>query len=352
MEQSTILKMVFDVLHYSGAAAALRPVFRGSGAIFCLHHVCPGGGAKTGFSPNYQLEVSPDFLNQVISHCVTRGYELISLGDAVERIKSRRKGGRPFAVFTLDDGYRDNAEYAAPVFRKHGCPYAVFVTSRIADGTCEIWWRALERILARSSSIEVNISGRTVNFALKTDLEKAQAWSEIFPAVKNMDEYEQRRWILALSEKHKFDLASYCRSVAMGWTEIAELSKDPLCTIGAHTVNHFALARLPRVDAYREIQDSRASITERLGRPVEFFAYPYGDHVAAARRDFELAERAGFSASVTTRKGMVHPDHWQHLQALPRVMLSGRYQNLRYVDTLLSGLPFALANRFRHVDAG
>ncbi len=352
MNASILLKSSFDVLHYTGATSAFRHVFQGIGAIFCLHHVTPGGGRQSAFSPNYQLEITPEFLDETITLCRSRGYELVSLGEAVERIRSKRKSERPFAVFTLDDGYRDNAVHAAPVFRRHSCPYTVFVAPHIADGTCALWWRALELLIADEPAFQVEISGERLTFDTRQDRQKMQAWKTVFPRVKAMPEDQQRDWINRVSAEQGLDLKAYCRSVAMSWDEIVDLNRDPLCTIGAHTMNHFALRKLAAKDSLEEMRQSRIVTSERIGEDVAFFAYPYGDGEAAGDRDFKLAEEAGFMASVTTRKGVVFEEHGKHLQAIPRIMLSGRYQKARYADALLSGVPFALLNRFRRLNVG
>ncbi len=348
MDASSLLKTGFDVLHYSGATDLLRPVYRGIGAIFCLHHVCPGGGQKSSFSPNYQLEITPEFLQETISLCSERGYDFVSMAEAVRRTAEGTT--RPFAAFTLDDGYRDNAVHAAPVFRRNNCPYTIFVAPRIAEGTSELWWRALELIIAHASHFDAEIDDQHISMPAQHDSQKIQVWKAVFPLVKALPEYAQRKWITEIAVRTGLDLGSYCRSVAMSWHEIKELDRDPLCTIGAHTMNHYAVARLDTADALSEMRQSKSGIEEHLGKPVDFFAYPYGDHEAAGARDFGLAEKAGFKASVTTRKGVVYREHAQHVQALPRLMLSGRYQKRRYTDCLLSGLPFALLNRFRKLD--
>ena len=46
----------------------------------------------------------------------------------------------------------------------------------------------------------------------------------------------------------------------MGWQEIALLARDPLVTIGAHTVNHLALAKLPEKAVRSEMDLSRTVI--------------------------------------------------------------------------------------------
>ncbi len=344
------LKLSFEALHYSGATKLARPFMQGVGAIFCLHQVFPGGGVDKGFAPNHQLEISPDFLEAIILHLKAKGYDLISLDAAIARLSTGKFGKRPFAVFTLDDGYTDNMVHAAPVFRRHDCPYTIYVAPWIAEGKCELWWRILEQFIVTGNRFNEMIGGIRHDFDTSTFAAKSAAASQLFPAVKSLPEYEQRRWIREVAQRKGIEVDGYCRSVAMTWAELRELIKDPLCTIGAHTVNHYAVARLSPEDALHEMATSKAVIEQHIGRAVKHFAYPYGDEPAATPRDFRLAQQAGFTSSVTTRKGVVYPEHANHLQALPRVMVSGRYQKVRYFDALISGLPLGLLNRFRRVN--
>src|SRR5262249_55384771 len=130
MATSNLCRAGLDAIHFSGAAKLLAPVLRGIGAIFMLHHVLPSNGGESGFAPNAMLEVTPEFLDAVISHVKRAGYRLVSLEEAIEVVK---RGGdqQPVAVFTLDDGYRDNLIHAWPVFRAHRCPFTIFVAPDI-----------------------------------------------------------------------------------------------------------------------------------------------------------------------------------------------------------------------------
>ena len=80
-------------------------------------------------------------------------------------------------------------------------------------------------------------------------------------------------------------------------------------------------------------------------------AVPRQSEGLLARRDFELARAAGFKTAVTTRKGMLFPDHRKHLTALPRGSLNGDFNPLTYTALHLSGAPYALWNRLRSVNA-
>ena len=51
-------------------------------------------------------------------------------------------------VFTFDDAYRDNLRYALPILRHHECPFTLYVPTALVDGVGEVWWQALEDIVA------------------------------------------------------------------------------------------------------------------------------------------------------------------------------------------------------------
>lgn len=350
MASAALLKTCFDVMHYSGASAVLRPLLAGRGVIFCLHRVYPGGGLERGFAPNAKLAITPEFLDAVIALVTARGYELLSLEDAAVRLRHRKTDDPPYAVFTLDDGYRDNLVHAAPVFRRHRCPYTIFVAPAIAEGRCELWWLALEAMIAGTTLIDVEMAGREFHFETRDDNQKAAAWNILCPLLQNMPEHEQRAWVRRYGENLGVDVDALCRAVAMTWDELRLLSADPLVSIGAHSINHFNLMKLDADEARREIADSKSIIATTLGVPVTTFAYPYGNSDAAGSREFALCAEEGFAASVTTRLGTVFAAHADHPQALPRVMVSGRFQKARYIDALLSGIPGAMMNRFRRLN--
>lgn len=352
MPHPQVLRACFDILHYSGANRLLAPKYRGRGIIFCLHQVLPGGGDSAGFRPNSQLEISPGFLDQALSFIKKYGYRFLSLTDAVAELHIERTSAAPFAVFTLDDGYKDNAEFAAPIFAKHQCPYTIFVTPGIADGTCELWWKVLEQGIAANSSISLPVPANDQSFRTTTDAEKHVAWNALSKQVAEMPELEQRVWIRRFAKINAVDPDAQCRQLAMDWDELRKISADPLCSIGAHTLRHFRLSALPHANMQHEIEDSSRRIAEELGKPVQHFAYPYGDVEHAGPREFTQAAKSGFLSSVTTRKGLIFSEHRHHRHALPRVMMSGRYQELRYIEALMSGVPLALLNRFRKVNVG
>ena len=346
--RNTVIRAGLGALYFSGAHILLRPIFSGVGAIFMLHHVRPA--RQGGFQPNRHLEVTPDFLRAMLAHLRTHAIDIVTM-DEVQRRLIERSFPRRFACFTLDDGYRDNRDYAFPVLREFDAPCALFIASDFAEGSGQLWWIALEMAIAKAASIEVTIGGAPLRFETATVSAKQAAFDRLHDWLRGLPEQDLQREVHALCLRCGVDDAAICRDLCMSWDELKSLASDPLVTIGAHSVSHCNLAHQSEAVARKELTVSRSRIENMLQRPVVHLAYPYGDKQSAGRREFALARAAGYQTAVTTRPGMVFPESSRHLTALPRVSLNGNYQDARILPVLTSGAATAMWNGFRRVDA-
>jgi peptidoglycan/xylan/chitin deacetylase (PgdA/CDA1 family) len=342
-----IFSFGLSALYSTGAYRLAAPRFRGLGAILMLHHVRPF--QDRAFAPNRGLEVEPEFLETALKLIARLGYEIIRLDDLPGRLAAQASD-RPFIVLTLDDGYRDNVAFALPIFRKYKAPFTVYVTTGFADGTAPLWWIDLEAAIDRLPSLDIEVHGTALRSDLATPGLKQQAFEDLMRLLSAGPEIASRRIAAEIIAKAGIDGAAETRKLCLGWNEIARLANEPLATIGAHTMSHPALSKCDTGMARQEIEESKSIIAKRLGREIRHFAYPYGSPALAGRRDFALAESAGFSTAVTTRPGLIFAEHAAHLHALPRLSLNGFHQREQDLETLLSGLPFALLNRGRRLN--
>jgi peptidoglycan/xylan/chitin deacetylase (PgdA/CDA1 family) len=347
--RNTVIRAGLEALYFSGAHYLLRPIFAGVGTIFMLHHVRPSSQAQ--FQPNRHLEVEPEFLRAMLAHLRNLDVDIVTMDEVHDRL-SQRNFARRFACFTLDDGYRDNRDFALPVMRDFDAPLTVYVASDFAEGTGRLWWVALEMVIARASAIEAPIGGTLTRFDTSTPSAKQAAFDRLHDWLRVLPgEHDLQREISALCTRHGVDEATIARDLCMSWEELKAFAADPLVTIGAHTITHCNLAQQSEATASFEMATSRARIEAALQRPVLHFAYPYGDRIAAGRREFALARAAGFKTAVTTRPGMIFPESAAHLTALQRVSLNGNYQDARMIPVLTSGAATAVWNGFRRIDA-
>ena len=338
------LKAMLSTLHYSGAGDLMAPLTRGDGVIFMLHHVTPN--PQRDFEPNGILRVTPKFLESVFEQVQKAGYDFVSMDDVPKRLKSGAKG-RPFAAFTLDDGYRDNRDYSYPLFKRYGIPFTTYVPSDFPDGRGDLWWLTLEEALRRLDELSISFAGKPRLFKLSSAHEKTHAFHTIYWWLRGLPEAQARAAVASLANQAGFDSLDLCREIIMTWDELREMAQDPLVTIGAHTNAHFALAKLSAEDSEREITTSIARIEREFGRPCRHFSYPYGCEKSAGPREFDIVARLGLATAVTTRKGLLHASGAPNFAALPRLSLNGDFQNQRYLKVLMSGLPFAVWNAAR-----
>jgi peptidoglycan/xylan/chitin deacetylase (PgdA/CDA1 family) len=310
----------------------------GDGLIFTLHHVRPGSPAA--FQPNRHLDVTPGFLDAVLVALRELGYDFISLEEAAERLTAP-PSGRRFACFTLDDGFRDNALHARPVFATHGAPYTIFVSKGLSEGSHSAWWETLSTLLQKSERIDFDFGGGEESLPTATTAQKMVAFERLAHAVNEIEEAKAVAAIDALAARHGVDALGVVRDLVMTRAELQALAEDPLASYGAHTISHRGLARLDEAEAEAEVAQSSAYVAEITGRPCRTFAYPYGDARSVSPRETQRLKRHGL-IGVTTRPGTLRAGGVADMQALPRVSLNGLYQKARYVRALASGLPFRL----------
>lgn len=86
-------------------------------------------------------------------------------------------------------------------------------------------------------------------------------------------------------------------------SQLKEISDSKIVEIGAHTLNHVYLKGLEKNKAWREISESKRVLEAKTGRPVKYFAYPYG---VFSSETIEMVKKAGFLGAVSTIKGIEH----------------------------------------------
>lgn len=315
-----------------------------------LHRVEPDSGPKKDFSPNAHLSITPKFLDELLFNLRQNGYEFVSLAEAQERIVSKDKGKR-FIAITLDDGYIDNLEHAAPIFEKHKAPYTIFIAPGLVDGRATLWWEDLENIIASNRSITVEFPDQISSFNAQTVQEKNDAFNQLLGLLTTeVSEEHQREIMNNLGNFYGYDAEVHRASSILDWKRLKKLAATELCSIGGHTLHHYAVARLRKDQCRTEILQSAKELELALGERPIHFAYPYGYPAAAGSRDFEITKESGYELAVTTRHGVCMRRHENHMHALPRISVNGNFQKVSYVRTLLSGGPTILQNKGRFIN--
>ena len=320
-------------------AGRFFPGAAGRGVIFTLHHVRPE--RSNAYDPNALLSVTPEFLDAAIRMCRDKGLTPVALED-LPALLAERRDERRFVSFTLDDGYRNNAEHAAPVFRRHGVAYTIFITKGFAERWRSMWWETAKALTRKKDEIAFDFGDGPERLIMRGHKGKTAAFHRFARFIETVEEDEAVARLDAAAREAMIDPLAIVDQLVMTVEDMRELAKDPLARFGAHTLTHVNLKRVSPERLAEEMRGSAEAVSVYVDRRPTCFAYPYGFAAACGEREFMAAAAAGFAAAVTTQPGVLRPEDSARPTALHRVSLNGLYQKPRYVEALLSGVPFKL----------
>lgn len=302
----------------------LSPGGRRGLSILIYHRVLPQR------DPLFPGEVDREEFDQQLAVLKSR-FTILPLLDAVRRARSGDLPPRA-ACITFDDGYADNAEVALPLLLKHGLHATFFIATGFLNGG-RMWNDSVIELVRRAPDGELDASSVGLGqHRLGSIAERQRAIPALIGQLKYLPMAERLAQVNRLADLARCELPS---DLMMNTAQLHKL-RDAGMGLGAHTVNHPILARLPAAQAREEIASGKAALEDLLGQPVPLFAYPNGkpgedylaEHVAMVR---EL----GFEGAVSTAWGASkrHQDVYQ----LPRFTPWDR-SRLRFVLRLARNL--------------
>lgn len=102
--------------------------------------------------------------------------------------------------------------------------------------------------------------------------------------------------------------------------QIVEFSKDPLCTIGAHTLTHPFLRHVN--NSLDELKGSKNSLEGLINKKVDYLAYPYGRHSSVPTHVRKQAKNVGFKCAFSTIPALVNAKSAKCKYFLPRIVIN------------------------------
>ena len=230
-------------------------------------------------------------------------HPLVSLDEALLLLR----GERPFVggevAITFDDGYRDNYDLALPTLSEHHVPATIFLAVGAVDGESTLWTEQLAHALQSTSRESVDLSALGCGIRSLQTKEDRQACLWLMKArLKERMDAERQQVLGEILRQLQWQGAQNFTDQMFSWDMVKAVRKDGF-TIGAHTVSHRILTRIPLREAEWEITESKQRIERHLGEPVRHFAYPNGTQADWDPKIKRLVRRAGFETASTTVRG-------------------------------------------------
>jgi len=205
-----------------------------------------------------------------------------------------RPASEPRVAITFDDGYRDVFDTAVPLLRRLGVPAAFFVVTAALRAGKGFWWDRLELLLRESRPVDGNLAVRTLATAFNAAGPRAQEtiYKGVFRKLRRIPPAHIDRRLDQVIEAAGLASDVDTSQLLMGPAEVADLARDALFTVGAHTVAHPRLTALDHGSLVTEIAGSLQELSSLIEHPIDHFAYPFGDEAsidAVVRAEVEAA---------------------------------------------------------------
>ncbi len=191
---------------------------------------------------------SPEIFESAIRYIAGKSYSFLSLSRFEEIVNNAAMPDSPFAVITIDDGFRDNLGLLE-VINRYGVPVTIFVTSSaIEEGN--FWF-------------EYIIGSR--------DKPEAVLYDEIV-RIKRMSAEDYYSRISELKRSSRLERS------ALTIEELVRISREEYITIGSHSVSHISLPGKSVEVQRNELTESKKFLEAWTRKEVDYFSYPSGDY--------------------------------------------------------------------------
>ncbi len=250
----------------------------------------------------FGLAVRPErFAAQI--DVLRRAADVVPLGDVLRRAPA----GRRRVAITLDDGYADNAEVAAPILAEKGVPATFFVVTGGLDEGAEFWWDRLEHVVLDAPDgvgpVDVELGGRLLRVDTRTEAGRQRALVALNRRMRVLRPELVERALDAVGA-----ILGQWRGTCENHRRVtSDQVRDLLSAgdVGAHTRTHPLLPALDPARARQEIAGSRDDVERIVGHAVSHFAYPFGMEGAFDGVVARIVREAGLDTACVNLPGVV-----------------------------------------------
>jgi peptidoglycan/xylan/chitin deacetylase (PgdA/CDA1 family)/GNAT superfamily N-acetyltransferase len=297
----TLGRVVRRVLASPRAVRALRATRRGRATVFMLHRFEPLGGR----GPEHE----PESLRRSLEALRRARVPLMHLDDMLRALRDGDPAADGAVALTVDDGYADVEDVAAPVLESFDAPYAVFLATGFLDHERWFWWDQIEYALDRAARRELTLDGRTLRWEA-TLASRDVALAALRPVLRAMNDDARTAAVRALCEQLEVALppAPPAPYRPLAWDQVRAMSRRGLARFGPHTRSHPILARELDARSRSEITASVRRLREVLGAPLDVFCYPDGHADAQGDREAMAVRELGLLAALSAEHGWITRD--------------------------------------------
>lgn len=243
-------------LYRSGMARAYASVARPVHATILMYHSVAREQDEPWIAPGNRVSAAT-----FERHCrfLALHRTVLSLGDFLDRLENGRTIPTGAVVLTLDDGYRDTLDVAAPILARYDVPATLYLATAYVDRGKNQWEDELYATYRHASRVPDDVETSYASDAARLLGGDMHARERILESVRA-----------------RLEPTRSPPRTTLSWDEVRRIEREfPRITLGVHTDEHVDLAALPAARALAHVTSSIDRFRQELGRRPADFSFPY-----------------------------------------------------------------------------
>lgn len=267
--------------------------------------------------PPYYFEskfITPEILREQIRH-FKKKYKFISLYEALDKL-SRGESLKGLMAVTTDDGFAENYHYIAPILLEEKVTATFFLIDNCIDNKTLMWRNKLiylqhERGIPEALKIAEKFS-KQHGIPAPEEKENLLSWSSRTWGMPQKDAWAKELWDLANLEPIEEFLDHYKPYLTV--PQIRSLMAEGF-DMGSHSKTHPEFEKLSVDEAEQEILGSLHGISQKIGKKIDLFAYPFSRRALKPVEDEVIGRHSGeFKTLLGIKSGLNNfnnPYQWE-----------------------------------------
>jgi len=311
-----IKKTLINLLNTPPFSGLSNIVYGRAVPIFMLHRIHTEDDAHSGTSVKH--------LQRCLQYLTDNNFTFLSLEDLLIALLNKGQLPEKFIVFTIDDGFADQAELAAPVFLEYNCPLTIFLITDMLDSKLWPWDDKVSYLInqTQKEAIDVSILTQSHHYPLYSQSQKSTAAH----AIRNIIKTIPAKYIDKILTQLENTTGITCPAAPpdeyrpMSWDLAREYEQKGI-QFAPHTATHRTLSKLDADTAKYELSHSWHRMNDELESPSPVFCYPTGRYSDYGPREVDVLKKLGFIGAVSTIPAQVelniHAENYRY--NLPRL---------------------------------
>lgn len=213
---------------------------------------------------------------------IKKNCNILSIDEVVNFNINNKKWPKKSVLVTFDDGFKNNYTTACPVLDNLKIPAIFYICAGMIGSNKMFWVDEIESCInfSKNKSFFLNLE-KNLKIILKNKKDKIFYLNKIKQFCKKTTSLKKNLIIKDLIKKTKVNPSNTQSEnyKVMNWNEVKKIDKNPLFTIGGHTLFHDIMSSQSLSAVNYDIKETIKILKNKLNHNIEHFSYPEGQKI-------------------------------------------------------------------------